>query len=1252
MQTTLTSSTISTICRQLLPVLLWFGCLSMAWGQCPAPTGLAVSNLTGTGATLAFTGPGAALSYTVSYTYPGGTTAVVVSPNPTAPPVSLTNLLPNTRYTVSVSSNCSGGGVSPASTLTFTTSVLNDEPCTAQVLPLSGATCQPTAGTLVGATTSPANGYSQAGCSNTRPFDVWYRFTTAATGPASTGATITVAGATAGELRLFAGGGCGAPLTEIACTAGTFTSQTAPPLVLGTLTPNTTYYLRVSQYNVGLGPFTICIADPPACGDPINVDLANITAATAQLQFLPGPGNLSYLVTYAPTAGGPATTLTPNPTTTPIQLTGLTPLTEYTVTLQAICASGGPGTIITRTFMSGNPQDEPAGAVALPLAATCQPVVGSLRQATATVPNGYGASPCSANSASSRDVWFSFTTAATGPGSRGITATVASPPNRVNGSFLRVFSSLNGANGPFTELGCSISDGLSVAPPLTVAGLSPGTTYFLAVSGGTTSYISGPSTISQFSICLTPAPACPAPTALQVTLLSRTEVRFDWQATGPGGTFIVEYGPAGFVPGTSAPGATRVPGLSSTTYTATALTPGQAYDFYVRRDCGADGPSTLSGPVSIQTQLLANDEPCGAIAVPMGGASCTAPVTGTLVGATQSVAALGLCGAQNPSRDVWFTFTTPATGAGSQGASIVVTGAAATHLAAGSAASCTGTFAQLGCTTGSSGPVGVAQAAAPLILRNLTPNTTYYVRVGYDEDLLGIPADTFAICISEPAACNNITNARVEALTASSARLMFSPAAGSTGYTVTLTSAGGFTSTFTTTARPIPLTGLLPSTTYTASIVSSCGSGQSLPVTLTFSTTPVGPVNEECAGALPVVCGQTIIASTFNAHPVTLPATSCGGSGSAGLFYRFVGTGDSIKLSTCRPLTDFPNSIRVFSGTCGALTCVGQSSGNSGCPANPEYGQYNFLSQLGTTYYIFVSARQSIPAFGTFELTLNCVPRIAICPPPTGLSVTTSFLNPLTGLDVSFTPGTPGVSSTTLTYVPTAGGPTVTVANVSSPLTITGLTPNTSYEVCLVSNCAGGTTSAPPLCATASTALPCAPATNLTLTPVAGRANTYSFAWTGPPNGRGYAVNYTASGGSLQVVPAPVISPVTLTLVPGVSYTFAVATDCGYNNGSSATTTLTAPLGTHSAALAAQLGLHPNPAHHEATLTLPGTLLLRRGAVVQLSNALGQVLQSTTLPASAADTSLTLSLATLPAGFYLVQVVTAQGLATKRLLVE
>ncbi len=95
---------------------------------------------------------------------------------------------------------------------------------------------------------------------------------------------------------------------------------------------------------------------------------------------------------------------------------------------------------------------------------------------------------------------------------------------------------------------------------------------------------------------------CDPPTNFQVQAVDTFEVELSWTDNTSGtGSYVIEYGPAGFTYGT---------GLSITAATSpatiTGLDPSTEYDFYIYADCGGGDVSTLVGPVSATTLNLCN----------------------------------------------------------------------------------------------------------------------------------------------------------------------------------------------------------------------------------------------------------------------------------------------------------------------------------------------------------------------------------------------------------------------------------------------------------------------------------------------------------------------------------------------------------------------------------------------------------------------------------------------------------------------
>jgi hypothetical protein len=253
---------------------------------------------------------------------------------------------------------------------------------------------------------------------------------------------------------------------------------------------------------------------------------------------------------------------------------------------------------------------------------------------------------------------------------------------------------------------------------------------------------------------------------------------------------------------------------------------------------------------------------------------------------------------------------------------------------------------------------------------------------------------------------------------------------------------------------------------------------------------------------------------------------------------------------------------------------------------------------------------------------------------------------------VNFTP-VAGAASYTITVTRGAAGVVLTQTVTASPLNLMGLFPSNGYTVSIVTNCAGGATSAPATVTflTASSPVNCPPIANLTVTTTATTATVNFLPTTGAS---GYSIAYNSVGGTLQqsFVTNP---PATLNnLVPGTAYTVRVTSNC--NSGSGTPVSANFTTATPSATTLAQLAggpvfAFPNPAHHAFTLHLPalGTV---RTARLELVNALGQVAWTQGLPLASGGTQVTVPVAGLSTGLYVVRVQAGHEMATTRLVIE
>ncbi len=206
------------------------------------------------------------------------------------------------------------------------------------------------------------------------------------------------------------------------------------------------------------------------------------------------------------------------------------------------------------------------------------------------------------------------------------------------------------------------------------------------------------------------------------------------------------------------------------------VTPGNEYEVYVRQICPGNGVSAWVGPIYFISPLD-NDDPCGAVQLtiqngcnPVIGTNFGAsPTNGPAYGFLQSGAGSGACSAPATIRDVWYTFTTPASGTSSNTVTITVTGGAAGTFRLFRANPSCSTLTPVTCRTSAANlpaPRYVSTAPnAPLV-----PSTTYYISVFPNS---AVNAGGFTICVSE-----GVFNSIEKDLEASGIRLFPNPSDG------------------------------------------------------------------------------------------------------------------------------------------------------------------------------------------------------------------------------------------------------------------------------------------------------------------------------------------------------------------------------------------------------------------------------------------------------------------------------------------
>jgi PKD repeat protein len=136
------------------------------------------------------------------------------------------------------------------------------------------------------------------------------------------------------------------------------------------------------------------------------------------------------------------------------------------------------------------------------------------------------------------------------------------------------------------------------------------------------------------------------------------------------------------------------------------------------------------------------------------------------------------------------------------------------------------------------------------------------------------------------------------------------------------------------------------------------------------------PPNDFCGSAEPIACGDILTGSTASATAdagITGDCDSPAGSTGNGVWYVFQGNGQDVTFSTCSAATTFDTELNVYSGTCGALTCLAFNDDDNGCSFSGLRSTVSFFATAGVTYYVRVSYWDSSnSASGSFELSATC----------------------------------------------------------------------------------------------------------------------------------------------------------------------------------------------------------------------------------------------------------------------------------------
>ncbi len=1035
---------------------------------CFSPTAVTFVSNTPTSATFNWTAPGGdpVLQYEYELRTSGGpgsgATGLASSGTVTGTTLTVTGLTPNTAYALYLRTACTTGAFSVYTSATPASTRENDFCPGARPLAVnSDLGC---AFPLTDSTTLATQ--SMAACAGTADDDVWFRFTaTNAVHRVKIINKVALAGGTSTDMLFQVFSGTCGTLTSLVCSDPDSAN-------VYNLTPGTEYYVRVYNWSNGnYTQFDICVGTPPPppandnCTAPVTLTPSAGTTCTntrgTTFNATPSPDTAPTCsatgtnddVWYSFTATGPSHVVNLSTTTSTAAVAVYSGACGSLTQLAGACGSGGTGvngltagqTYLVRVYTTTSTtttgtdfdicivtpvaNDECAGAIGIPVAATgtcTAPTAGTTDNATAST----DAAPTCSATGTNDDVWFSFV--ATGPTHNVVIADATST------TAAAVYS---GACGSLTQVtNACASSGVTVA-----TGLSAGTTYYVRVYTTSTTA----STFSTFNICVTTPPAndncngsvslpvstttaCTSPTAGTTAGATPSpdaapscsgtgindDVWYSFVASSTAHTVMINNATsttaAAIYSGSC--GALTAVSCGSTVAQGTGLTPGNTY--YVRVYTTSSTVTTSATFDICVISTPANDNCSGAVGLPAPSATtaCTSSTAGSTLGATQSPDAAPTCSATGINDDVWFTFV-----ASGPAHNVVISDATSTTAAAVYSGAC-GSLTQVANACGTT----VANATG------LTPGATYYVRVYTTSTTVGTVSN-FNICLTSPPANDNCSGAI--ALPAPSATstcstptsgstlgatpsaetaptcsatgtnddVWYSFVASSTSHSVALSNAS------TTTAVAVysgacgslaqvncgstnaPLTGLTVGNTYYVRVYTT---STATATSSTFDLCVAAlPTNDECTTAQSLTASSSctpVGGSTIGATASTETAPTCSATGTNDdVWYSFVATATSHLVSTSNASNAV--AVAVYSGACGSLTQVGCATGSV---------TVNALT-MGNTYYVRVyTTSTTATTYATFNICVtqplandDCAGAVAMTQQPFSATPTNTVVN-------------------------------------------------------------------------------------------------------------------------------------------------------------------------------------------------------------------------------------------------------------------
>ena len=718
---------------------------------------------------------------------------------------------------------------------------------------------------------------------------------------------------------------------------------------------------------------------------------------------------------------------------------------------------------------------------------------------------------------------------------------------------------------------------------------------------------------ATLTISFTTAAACPAPENVTVSNISMTGATVTWSSNA--GSFIVEYGEAGFTPGT---GISAV--VNADTCNLTGLTAGTNYTVYVTADCGVDSLSLVSS-VDFHTDLCAPSSQCA--------------YTFTLTDAFG---------------DGWNTGSLTVKQNGIPVATLELLDG---HSLVETVLLCDGIPTSFEWTNGyfdqESGFSVVGPGSVEIYSINDLSNYTTY---------------SFTTNCTPPT-CFRPTSVTVDSVGVNFAVVSWVPSGSETAWNVEYKANGEATWTVAhVTATTHTLTNLMADTYYDVRVQADCGDNDlSDYKTASFVTecdaVSTFPYNEGFENGLGCWSQETLTGS----NPWTIyPYSANTGTNSIQMFYT---ANSSSRLTSpvfdltglSNPKVSFYYSMPDYQGTVDTFAVFYRTSAADAWVRIAGYNQTTLAFEIDSLVLPNPSATYQISFVG-YGIDGNCIylddiqvyegPAIVVVDPTvatlsaSAIEQTTATLN-----GVVTNPDNVAISAKGFEWMPLMGDDytqvLVTTAGDSLSYDLSNLTPATDYIFKAFITYNGTTVYGNELIFT-TLEIPIEPCeTPENLHAAAFGSNYITIGWNANPNASGWNVRYRPQGGSWTYVVANNNSYNFVGLTPETTYEFEVQADCGDDNLSDWCTAITVmtTVGIESW-LENSVTLYPNPAKEVVNVqcTMHNA---QSGGELHLLDVYGKLLQI--VPVASETTAINVS--GLAAGIYFVRVTTEAGTVTK-----